>query len=332
MNKSLLSFLLLIAVGCGGNKMGMKVTPAPVAPPAPPPRQAMALDPALRDSARQEILGGMQSPDPVVRANSIEAAQNTLGAEASSQIIAALSDKDPLVRFAACMAVGRLEIREAYPQVLKMINDPDPSVEVGVRFALHKLGDSTHTNELEKFARDPDRFVRGNVALALGLLGEPTARKVLVPMLKDSQPGVRLQAAEALWRLGDTRGLDALVITSVSEYADDQILSIIALAEPHDMRVMPHIQGKLTSDPGRHDEPEIGLVAARAMGMLGSDAGYSIAVDGTNSADPRLRSLGALALGAIGRSDAQPILAPLLKDASQPVRLAAATAILELKS
>jgi hypothetical protein len=36
-------------------------------------------------------------------------------------------------------------------------------------------------------------------------------------------------------------------------------------------------------------------------------------------------------MGAIGRSDAQPLLAPLLGSTNQSVRLATATAILELK-
>ena len=81
-----------------------------------------------------------------------------------------------------------------------------------------------------------------------------------------------------------------------------------------------------------HDFPEVALVAARAMGMLGSDAGYAIAQQGGKSADPRQRLLAALAFGAIGRLDAQPILAGLLKDAEPAVRVAAATAVLELQA
>lgn len=330
LNKSLLAILLLLTLGCGNSKMGMKVLPAPPVAPPPPPAKPMALDPALRDSAKDEILQGIRSPDEVIRANSIEAAQDTKLTEAIPQIIDALSDHSPLVRFAACMAVGELQIHDAYQKVLTMLNDTDPHVQVGVRFALHKLGDASHTHDLEQLAKAPDRYVRGDVALALGMLGEPSARKILVPMAdSDSEGGVRLQAAEALWRLGDERGLDILVEGSISEYPDDQVVSILALAEPGDTRVIPHIQGKLASDP---KQPEIGLVAARALGMLGSDRGYAVAMDGTKSADPRLKALGALALGAIGRSDAQPTLATLLKDPSQPVRIAAATAILQLKS
>ena len=67
------------------------------------------------------------------------------------------------------------------------------------------------------------------------------------------------------------------------------------------------------------------------MGMLGSDEGYVVAMKALKSTDPRQRLLAALALGAIGRADAQDELAPLLKDADQTVRIGAATALLQLK-
>jgi HEAT repeat protein len=89
--------------------------------------------------------------------------------------------------------------------------------------------------------------------------------------------------------------------------------------------VLEHLRGKLISDWA-----EIGLVAARAMGELGSDEGYGVAVSGARSADPRQKSLAALAFGAIGRADAQTYLAPLLRDPSPGVRLASATGILQL--
>jgi hypothetical protein len=60
------------------------------------------------------------------------------------------------------------------------------------------------------------------------------------------------------------------------------------------------------------------------------DLGYDIAKKGAGSSEPKLRVLAALALGAIGRTDAQPTLAALLKDADPDVRVAAATAILQV--
>jgi HEAT repeat protein len=81
------------------------------------------------------------------------------------------------------------------------------------------------------------------------------------------------------------------------------------------------------------DYAEVGLVAARAMGICGSDAGYTIAAQAARGRDARQRVLAAHALGAIGRSDAQGYLADLLKDKeSADVRLSAAQALLQLKA
>jgi HEAT repeat protein len=62
--------------------------------------------------------------------------------------------------------------------------------------------------------------------------------------------------------------------------------------------------------------------------MLGSDRGYQVARDALSSREARQRLMAAMALGAIGRSDAQPALAKLLSDDSPQVRLGAAAALL----
>lgn len=65
--------------------------------------------------------------------------------------------------------------------------------------------------------------------------------------------------------------------------------------------------------------------------MLGSDEGWNIVVPAATSKDPRQRSLAALAMGAIGRSDLQPYLKDLVRDKEPAVRISAATAILQLR-
>ncbi|HEX3355514.1 MAG TPA: HEAT repeat domain-containing protein [Tepidisphaeraceae bacterium] len=325
--KNLIPVLITLAlIGCGAPAHHTIVIPPPPQPPAPPAVQKVPLDAALRDAAKKELLAADQSPDPVLRANAIEALQDTLGNESADQVMHGLADEDPLVRFASAMAAGKLKLQAAYPVLQNLVDDPDYNVQVGVRFALHRLGDTRHSHDFEILARNPSRAVRGNVAIALGLLGEPSGLRVLRAMTHDSEAIVRLQVAEAMWRLGDQDGLNILVVGTISEYPDDQMICLSALAEPRDSRVAPHLRGKLTSD-----YIEVGLVAARALGMVGSDAGYAIAQKGANSADPRHKSLAALAFGQIGRSDAQGILRPMLKDQSPPVRIAAATAILQLK-
>jgi HEAT repeat protein len=199
-------------------------------------------------------------------------------------------------------------------------------VQVAVRFALHRLGDTRRSHDLEKFAKDPDVSVRGDTAMVLGMLGEPTAARVLKEMQFDRVASVRLQVAEALWRLGDTEAREQLVAATFSHYVDDQAVAYLALAEPRDPSVLPHIHTGLSSPYN-----QIALIAARAGGMLGSDDGYSLAVAGTASQDPGQRTLAAFALGAIGRTDSQETLGKLLSDPDPDARLAAATAVLELR-
>ncbi|HEV8291530.1 MAG TPA: HEAT repeat domain-containing protein, partial [Tepidisphaeraceae bacterium] len=155
---------------------------------------------------------------------------------------------------------------------------------------------------------------------------EKSAINILHIALKDRAIEVRLQAAEALWRLGDEDGLKTLVGASLSGHPAHAMVALLGLAGPQDTRIKEHIRAGLESD-----YVEVKLVAARALGMLGSDEGFALARDTTHSPDVRQRYLAALALGAIARPDAQDILAPLLKDADPDVRVAAAAAILELR-
>ena len=286
----------------------------------------MPIDSSLRDSAKAELAHETRSENAILRANAIEGIQESVGAEGSDTIVAGLADRSPVVRFASCMAAGELRIKDARPALLDLVADKDKHVQIGARFALHRLGDKRLSHDFERYARDFDPHVRADAALALGLLGESSAQVVLEPMLNDSEPYVRLQVAEALWRLGNEDGLTNLAAGAVSGFADDQILCILGLAVTHDDRVYMQIRGRLTAE-----WPEVALAAARALGELGSDRGFGVASNFVGSRDPRVRVLAALAFGAIGRPDAQQLLTPLLKDAQPTVRLAAATAILQLK-
>jgi HEAT repeat protein len=318
--------------GCGGPRTATKSdwhVPAPKEAPAPPPARAVPIDPALQAAARAELDAAVASRSPEVRAHAIEALAQTAGPEAKAVYLKALSDPHELPRSAAVKAVGQLQIAEARQPLAGMVNESHPLVRIAVRYALHRLGDTRYTHELEQTARDPHVWqVRAETAVILGMLGEPTAVRVLRPMQRDPQPAVRLQVAEALWRLGDERGLRSLVSATQSGYPDDQMLALLALAQPRDTRVMGHVRAALTADYA-----EARVVAARAMGLLGSDAGYAIALDEARSADVYQRHRAAMALGDIGRSDAQGVLADLLREKDAPdVRLAAARGLLRLKA
>jgi len=321
----------LFLAGCPGPNNSIdpmaKEIRAPKSAPAVPKPIKEPISEELRVRAKSVIDEMLASNDAFIRANAVEAIQNTVGKEGAASIKQALNDPQPVVRFAAAMASGTLQLPQTKSTLWEMANaDTDPSVRVAARYGLHRLGDTRLSHDLEKSAVDVNKAVRANTAMVLGRLGEPSAVNVLRTMVNDRERAVRIQVFEALWRLGDDQGLENLVASSVSQAPDDQIIATIALAEPRDQRVSGPVYSNLVSD-----YVETSLAAARAMGMLGSDAGYTIAQGGTRSPDPRIKVMAALALGAIGRSDAQPSLTRLLGDQNPNVQLAAATAILQLK-
>ena len=325
--KLLVTLLLTFTLaGCAGNPAKTAAKREEPAVPPPPPRVNVPLNESLRQSARDQINSAFMSDDPVIRTHAVEAAREALASGARAQIFKALEDKEGIVRFAAAMATGELRLEGAQATLIKMINDPDPTAQIGAIFALHRLGDTRYSAGLEIALKSPDPNVRANAAFALGRLGEKSAISILHVALKDRAIEVRLQSAEALWRLGDEDGLKTLVAASLSGHPAHAMVGLLGLAGPNDTRIKEHIRAGLESD-----YVEVKLVAARALGLLGSDEAFVLARDTTHSPDARQRYLSALALGAIARPDAQDTLAPLLKDTDPDVKLAAAAAILELR-
>jgi HEAT repeat protein len=300
--------------------------------PEVPPVKAVPIDPALQSQAAEVLKSSLISTSPVIRAHAVETAEKVYRDKAASAILAALSDPEPVVRFAGAIAVGDLKLTAGRDEVFKHLNDGDPNVQVAVRFALHMLGDTKYSHDLEKFARDPEKGVRGNTAFVLGRTGNASAATILLFLERDREATVRLQAAEALWRLGDDRGLRTLVAASVSGYTDDIVVAMLALAGPKLPAIRGHLQDGLTSE-----YPEIALVAARALGQLGFDSGFGVAVNAAQSREPARRYLAAMALGDIGRPDGQDALKLLLAEkdnggfpTGEDIRLAAACSLLQI--
>lgn len=329
MTPVLFGVLLCLSVGCAPtaqSKPAGRPASAPRRLPAVPAPKPQPVASELNEAARKEITAAARSRDPLVRAHALESIRQLGGSVDNIEILRGLSDPEPVVRFAAAMAAGELGLADAHQSLLKLVNDPDRTVQIAARFGLHRIGDKRFSHDFERTARDPETIVRADTAIALGLLQEPSAVKVLREMQFDGSPSVRLQAAEALWRYGVEDALKTLVGATLSAFADDQAVAYLALAGPRNPKVMSHIHGGLSSE-----YTQIQLIAARAAGMLGSDAGYPIALTGAKSEDAVQRALAAFAFGAIGRTDAQPVLAQLLKDTDPDVRLAAATAVLQLR-
>jgi HEAT repeat protein len=331
--------LALLATGCagGGGRAGGIEPPKPKEIPLPAPPRDVPVDPGLQSAAKEVLNRSLGAQDPALRAHAIEGLRETQGESAAPQILPALADGSPIVRFAAALAAGELRLAAARERLNALLNDPDGNVRVAARFGLHRLGDSTHTHDLETSALDPDVRVRVSTAMVLGRLGEPSARKILKPMCKDPAAAVRQQASESLWRMGDSDGYEDLVGLTASKYPDDEMIGYMGLAQhPENLaETTRETLAEIARGGLSADWDEVKLVAARALASVADirgpyDLGYDIATRGAQGTDARQRVLGALALGAIGRTDAQDTLRPLLQDREPDVQIAAATALLEI--
>ena len=317
-----------IIAGCTAKgQSGGRLPDPPKPPPAAPAYQPKAIDPGLRERARRQINEAFESNDQTIQMNSVEALKY-MGSDGQEAILVALSDSRGPVRYAAALAAGELRLVAGRPALEKIAEEKNPHHRIAARFALHRTGDTSRSHDLEKYARDANPLVRRDTAMVLGMLGEPSAMNVLRDMQKDRDTTVRIQVAEARWRLGDSRAMEELIVGIASGFPDDQMICLLAVAQRGDTRVAQHVYARLTDAYA-----EVGLVAARSLGMLGYDDGLAVALNSTASSDPRQRHLAAFALGSIGRNDArcQDALAKLLADNRPEVRVAAATAIFQLK-
>ena len=133
--------------------------------------------------AQTKLKQAADDPDPVTRANAMEAISKTNGAKAGAVYKQALGDKYPAVRFAAAMAIGDVKYRGAIDTLRGMAKaegldtraEPDKRVFSAVVYALERLGDSSHTSELGGLLFDDEKEVRANAAMIMGRLGEKSA-------------------------------------------------------------------------------------------------------------------------------------------------------------
>lgn len=307
--------------------------------------------PELRRRAMECLKAAVRyKHNPVVRIEAVEALSGRASEEGIPWIRSALLDDHPAVRFAACVAVGEGRDAGAEAGVARCLNDPNASVRVAALFARHRLGATERTGDLAGYLlHDSDATVRRNAALVLGLLGEQSSVKILAKGMKDSDEGVREHSLEAMARLGNREARQELTFMTGAGVGSDEVFAINALAATGDPAYLETFRYKLAN--AMHLETR--LAAARGLGLLHSDEGFETAIrtlrtDRPIRYDPqdppdeqmlRTRQLAIAALGAIGRTDALPVLAKLLDarrekngnvDSDPRVQVSAARAILDI--
>lgn len=280
--------------------------------------------------------------NPVVRVEAVEALESCGLGSVLPWLRAAITDDHPAVRFAACVAVGRRGDHVATSSLRDRVYDEDASVQVAALFALHQLGHTEGTGRIPTYlvARN-EVTVRRNTALLLGMFDAQTSIKVLARAMRDTDEGVRHHALEAMAKHGVHEAKQELAFMTSSGVGSQEVFAIAALAGTGDKTYVDTFRYKMKR--GVHLETR--LAAARALGDLGLDDGFELALqtirrpvrvrrashDGAGSQRLRTTQLSAAVLGVIGRLDALPSLSRLLKQSRDPrIQVSVAKAILDI--
>lgn len=310
--------------------------------------QDISLSPINEIQLRDKALTGLKNgaryrPNPLIRAQAIEALSETAPSHGRIFFRQALRDLAPGVRFAASMALGMIRDTGAAEMLRSRLGDDDPSVRAAVVFALHRLGEQSYTSVLaDNLLRDPSVEVRRNTALILGRLGEPGSIRLLRHAARDKDESVVLQAHEAMALLKDPKALQQLAVQAHDGAGHRQAMALLAMGRTGNHRFLDVLRLRLNKGPYL----ETRLAAARALGQLGYPDGLQIALKAADFNPPRpspadndspenrlrrIRTMAVLALGAIGDRAGLPILKKRLDDQSDPrLQIAAAKAILEI--
>jgi HEAT repeat protein len=300
--------------------------------PATPAQSAAALD-------RSITLLQVQSsnPDPVTRANCVEALQPSPDPRAAAVIEQGLHDKEWLVRYASAIAIGKRKSAPYKPVLVDMAaKDPNESVRAASIYALRQLGDTANMNALARLLESSDATARANTAFVLGQMGDPSAIPLLESTRRETDSRVKFEITAALARLGNKNAQRIIIAQALSKYAEDQWVAMMVCADlPVDVAGNPLYLGM--QEPPAQTPPDLRpltvrrqLVAARSLGKLGSTQGRDIAIAHLADQDPSFRALSAMALGEILSPAGDSVILPLLSDSDPGVQRAAAAAIINI--
>jgi HEAT repeat protein len=289
----------------------------------------------LIPEANRIIQEGLADADPLIKANTIEVIAATKQIKLMPKVERLMQDDFVPVRFAAVLAVGDMEYSFARNSVKRLLKDPDENVRIAADYAMSKFGADGKFELVRKAITSEDQTVRANAVLLLGKSGDKTSLKVLYWVLRNnySDDKVKFQAAEAIAKLGDERIYPKLWAALISVYAEDRVMGVRAMGALGTIEAKNALITMLDDDL-----PEVRLIAAEQLGMLGETTGEAEVLkvfmkNLTSGMDKeeieRINTLAALAIGEICTPSLTQFLPQLLKDESKRVRIAAAKAVIQ---
>jgi HEAT repeat protein len=204
------------------------------------------------------------------------------------------------------------------------------------------MGDKSHGQALgQTLLSHSSPSVRANAAMLLGMLGDSGAIAVLNQARFDKDENVVDMVVESKARLGDSEAVEQLIFAANSDMGPQEVTAINTLRDLKNPRFKGLFEHKLKNATFL----ETKLAAARALGQLGSDDGYNVAIKALRNPKggrlgkgetkeiqrSRITGMAVHALGAIGNDRALGTLESTMeKKGDVSVQLAAAKAILEI--
>ena len=290
---------------------------------------------SMRNLAIEIVRKGLADQSNLIKSHAIEVVATTGRNELIPMVTGLLKSDSVSVRFTAAIGIGDMKYSPGEFAVKRLLNDEDENARIAAAYAMTKIGRKNFDSMIRNAVKSKDQTIRANAVMLLGKLANAKDLDLLYWALRDpdSSRKVHLQAIEAIAMLGDERIYNKILSLSISKYADDKVMSIMAM-------------GALGTDDTKdrlitmldEEVPEVRLCAARQLGRLGDPTGQIEVLEYFKEISPGLDStrrneanvLAAMAIGQIGTRELVKYLPKLLKSRSKKVQLSASQAVLLL--
>ena len=298
------------------------------------------VDAKLNASATSLLLEASASPDPLLRANSIEALHPAVD-QLDEVVLRGLADDNEGVRYVAIMTVGLKQLCSVSHLVQPLLDDPSPSVRAASIYALARCGQDVDLNPLADMVLGGDPAAKGNAAYVLGELGNASA----IPLIKNGvgrhegsfevarAQAIDLVMAEAMVKLGDVeeRQVIQAALFAPPERSELTAMACQMIGRMGDTTLALNLEALAKATGPRQPGIEIRLLASDALARIDpSRVPIDFVMESISNERPEIRSQAATVLGSLGSGRYGAQLAVLLRDQDPRVQVAAAAAILRL--
>jgi len=245
----------------------------------------------------------LESTSPVVRRNAVARLSRVRNKDVILKLKELLqNDPDFGVRAQAAEALGNLRDRSATSALIKALGDENRNVRATAIVALGYLRDKASVKPLTDYYKtEKDVGLKISVLNVLGVIGDISAADVLIEALSEKNPRIKTIAASSLGRLRVRKASEKLVECLKDADRNVRLYSARALGEigNKDKKVIKALVKYLESEK----DLEVKVAIADALGKLGSEEGFEIALKAAKDRNVNIKRAGLRALTSIGKSN-----------------------------